>query len=385
MFLIQKIVSAIAGALAACACSYYVAALWAARGFARERRREAKRGAFTPPVSILKPLRGVDPGMYESFRSHCQQQYPEYEIIFGVSDPADPAVAAVRQLQAEFPQREIRLVVCGEGKGTNRKVSKLAQMLAHARHEYLVVNDSDIRVARDYLRSVMAPMADAHAGLVTCLYRGVAAGTLGSRLEALGITVDFVPAVLVAQQFEGLKFGLGSTLALSRKGLEAAGGFESLADYLADDYELGARIARAGLKVQLAETVVEDHLPAYKFGEFLDHQLRWARTIRDSRPRGYAGFVVTFGLPWALLAVAASGGRAWSWALLAATAALRTAVAVAGAKLVQDRHSVRGLWLLPLRDVIALGMWFASFTGHRIAWRGEQYVLEKGKLRPASS
>ncbi len=383
MFLTQKIVCAITGALAACACSYYVAALWAARGFARERRREVKRGAFTPPVSILKPLRGVDPGMYESFRSHCQQQYPEYEIIFGVSDPADPAVAAVRQLQAEFPQREIRLVVCREGKGTNRKVSKLAQMLAHARHEYLIVNDSDIRVAREYLRSVMAPMADANAGLVTCLYRGVAAGTLGSRLEALGITVDFVPAVLVAQQFEGLKFGLGSTLALSRRGLEAAGGFESLADYLADDYELGARIARAGLTVQLAETVVEDHLPAYKFGEFLDHQLRWARTIRDSRPLGYAGFVVTFGLPWALLAVAASGGRAWSWALLAATAALRTAVAVAGAKLVQDRHSVRDLWLLPLRDVIALGVWFASFTGHRIAWRGEQYVLEKGKLRPA--
>ena len=238
--------------------------------------------------------------MYESFRSHCLQDYPEYEIIFGVSDPADPAIELVERLKQEFPQRAIRLVICSRNLGTNTKVSNLAQMLTQAKYENILVNDSDIRVEPDYLRRVIAPLADNEIGLVTCLYRGIASPTLGSRLESIGISTDFAAGVLTARQLEGgIRFGLGSTLAFRRRDLEAIGGFEAFVDYLADDYEIGKRIAQRGLKVKLSEVVVETFLPAYTLRQFLDHQLRWGRAVRDSRRGGYLGLVLTFGLPWA--------------------------------------------------------------------------------------
>ena len=266
------------------------------------------------PVSILKPLKGTDPEMYESFRSHCLQDYPEYEIIFGVSDPDDPAIECVKKLQREFPDRRIHLMVCPGILGANVKVSNLAQMLTETRYDRLIVNDSDIRVRPDYLRRVTAPLADLRVGMATCLYRGAASPTMGSRLEALGISTDFCPSVLAARQLEGgIRFGLGSTLAFRRAELEKIGGFASFIDYLADDYELGKRIAGLGLRVDLSDVVVETFLPPYRLREFLAHQLRWARGVRDARPRGYrSGF--TFGLLWALLAVAASRGALWSWA-----------------------------------------------------------------------
>ena len=242
--------------------------------------------------------------MYESFRSHCLQDYPEYEIIFGVSDPADPALQLVERLKLEFPQRAIRSMVCSENLGSNTKVSNLAQMLRQAKHENILVNDSDIRVPSDYLRRVMAPLADPQVGLVTCLYRGMASPTLGSRLEALGISTDFSAGVLAARQLEGgIRFGLGSTLAFRRRDLEAIGGFEALVDYLADDYEIGRRMAERGLRVTLSDVVVETFLPAYTLRQFVEHQLRWGRTVRDSRRWGYLGLALTFGFPWAVLAV----------------------------------------------------------------------------------
>src|SRR3984885_11122854 len=219
---------------------YYLLCLWSAAAFLRE--REAGEGSAptweVPPVSILKPLKGTDPEIYENFRSHCLQDYPEYEIIFGVNDPNDPAIESVRELQREFPDRRIQLLVGSNILGANVKVSNLAQMLAEARYDYLIVNDSDIRVEPDYLRRVIAPLADLRIGMATCLYRGVADATLGSRLEALGISTDFCPSVLAAWQLEGgIRFGLGSTLAFGRADLEKIGGFTSFVDYLADDYE----------------------------------------------------------------------------------------------------------------------------------------------------
>jgi len=365
--------------------SYYALCLWSAAGFLRE-RKAAGEGArptqFVPPVSILKPLKGTDPEAYESFRSHCLQDYPEYEIIFGVSDPRDPAAELVERLKKEFPQRLIRLMFCPKNLGTNTKVSNLAQMLAVARYEYLIVNDSDIRVEPDYLRRVVAPLADPKVGMVTCLYRSVAGPTLGSRLESIGISTDFSAGVLAARQLErGIRFGLGSTLAFRRRDLESIGGFEALADYLADDYEIGSRIAARGLEVKLSEVVVETFLPPYTPREFVDHQLRWARSVRDSRPWGSVGLGLTFGLPWTLLALVFSLGAAWAWELLAAVAAMRVAVAlVIGSLVLRDRQVLRWLGLLPLRDVVALLVWLASFTGHTVSWRGDSFELKRGKL-----
>jgi ceramide glucosyltransferase len=371
-----------AGAIASAA--YYALCLWSAVRFLLERKAagEDVRPLANFPVSILKPLRGTDPEMYESFRSHCLQDYAEHEIIFGISDANDPAIPLVERLKAEFPQRSIRLMVCQENLGTNTKVSNLAQIVREARHEYLIVNDSDIRVDPDYLQRVLAPLSDPKVGLVTCLYRGVANSTLGSHLESLGISTDFCPGVLVAQCVEGgIRFGLGSTLAFRRRDLEAMGGFESLVDYLADDYQLGSRIAALGMKVQLSTVVVETFLPRYTLRGFFDHQLRWARTIRDSRRWGYLGLGLTFGLPWALLSLILARGAGWAWELLAAVVIARFAVAVVVGRLVlQDRQMARLLVLIPLRDFVAVLVWLASFTGHKITWRGESFTLTDGKL-----
>src|SRR5580692_5022506 len=253
---------------------YFLSALGVA-SFLGERRRKLKQApaeSQLPPVSILKPLKGVDPEMWESFCSHCEQQYPEFQLIFGVSDPGDPAVEIVHKLQAKYPSLPIELIVCDRVLGTNIKVSNLAQMLPAARHELLLVNDSDIRVPSDYLRQVITPLTDDSVGLVTCLYRGAASPTLGSRLEALGISTDFVPGVLSARFLEkGLHFGLGSTLAFHRRDLDAAGGFEALLDYLADDYELGHRISSTGKRVELSAAIVATFLPAYSLRQFFQH------------------------------------------------------------------------------------------------------------------
>ena len=335
-----------------------------------------------PPVSILKPLKGTDPDIYESFRSHCLQDYPECEIIFGVSDPDDPAVASVKQLQREFPGRTIRLVVSPNKLGPNVKVSNLEQMLPAARYQHLLVNDSDIRVEPDYLRRIMSPLADERVGMVTCLYRGVAAPTMGSRLESLGISTDFCAGVLVARQLEGgIRFGLGSTLAFRRADLERIGGFKSIADFLADDYEMGRRISGLGLQVVLSGVVVETHLPAYDLAGFLSHQLRWARGVRDARVGGYIGLVSTYGLMWALLALVAAHAAPWSWALVGVTVLLRLAVAVSvGSAVLEDRQLPGNLWLLPIRDLVAVAVWVASFAGHTVTWRGERFELKKGRL-----
>ena len=320
--------------------------------------------------------------MYEAFRSHCVQDYPEYEIIFGVSEPDDPAVDLVKQLQQEFPQTRIGWVVCPKKLGANVKVSNLQQMLASARYECLLVNDSDIRVPPDYLSRVMAPLADERVGLVTCLYRGVAASTLGSWLESLGISTDFIPGVLVASLLEeGLHFALGSTMAFRRADLARIGGFESIVDFLADDYELGRRIAGLGLRIELSDTVVETHLPAYDMRGFLAHQLRWARGVRDARPGGYLGLVTTFGLVWGILVVALAQGAPWSWAVLGTTVLLRLLVAMTvGGFLLRDRAAWRDLWLLPARDLIAVAVWIASFFGHSVTWRGDRFELKDGRL-----
>jgi ceramide glucosyltransferase len=378
-----RVIEVLAGLGTLSSLAYYALCIASAIGFLRRKEPANHLPAVElPPISILKPLKGIDPGMYENLRSHCVQDYHGFEIIFGVGDAGDPAVEFVERLKADFPEVPIRLLICPRVLGTNLKVSNLAQMLPEALHEHIVVNDSDIRVDKNYLRQVIAPLSDPNIGLVTCLYRGVPGASLGSRLESLFISTDFCAGVLAARLVErGIHFGLGSTLAFRRRDLAAAGGFEALADYLADDYELGRRIAGLGLRVELPETVVETYLPKYNFQQFLHHQLRWARTIRDSRPAGYAGLAATFGMVWALLALLCAHGASWAWVLFGSTMILRYAVAViVGRFVLDDRQIMRLLLLIPLRDFVAFFVWIAGFRGGSITWRGTTFELKDGKL-----
>jgi len=383
------IIAIATGVIAVCSTGYYALCLWSAARFLRERKAAGEGARATQtvlPVSILKPLKGTDPEMYESLRSHCLQDVPEYELVFGVSDQADPAIRLIERLKMEFPHAAVRLMICARNLGANIKVSNLAQMMLEAKYEHVLVNDSDIRIPPDYLRRVTAPLTDPQVGLVTCLYRGVSGRTLGSRLESLGISTDFSAGVLAAWQLEGgIRFGLGSTLVFRRDDLKAIGGFEALVDYLADDYEIGRRIAAGGLKVRLSDVVVETYLPAYTLRQFVDHQLRWGRTVRESRRWGYLGLVLTFGVPWALLALLLSlllsHGVLAAWALLVAVTGLRVAVAlVVGWSVLRDRQVLPLLLLLPLRDVAALLVWIASLAGHTVVWRGDSFKLKDGKL-----
>ncbi len=393
--MVAIVVAAVTTLLSIAGFFFYLLALLSARSFGRAARRALP--AFTPPVSILKPVKGLDPEMYASFASHCRQQYgAAYELIFGVSSMDDAAVAAIEKLKLEFPTQRILLVACPNILGTNGKVSNLAQMLPHAQFDYIVINDSDILVSPLYLQRIMAafqfvsrkqrPDRRNKVGLVTAPYRGKSHGTMGSKMEALGISTDFMSGVLTARMLEGgIRFGLGSTLAFSREALDAIGGLRPLVDYLADDYECGARVYAAGYDVALSAEVVETYVPPYRFADFLAHQIRWSRSTRDSRKWGYAGLVFTFGLPWAFLNLIASGFSLPSVALFVLTLVARTALALSvGVGILGDVQVLRDIWLLLPRDLVAMGLWAWSFAGDTVVWRGHRFTLKDGKLSRAA-
>lgn len=368
--------------------AYMLLALWGARDFVHSLRRVSSEPDFAPDVSILKPVKGVDPRMYSGLRSHCEQQYSgSFEILFGVSALDDPAVAEIERLRAEYPAIDIRIVECSERLGTSGKVSNLVQMLRSSQYEHIVINDSDIHVSPLYLQRVLRLFRDTKVGLVTAPYLGITATrgaglTVWAKLEALGISTDFLPGVLTARKLEGgIHFGLGSTLATTKAALEKIGGLEPLADYLADDYELGRRISQDGYRVELCGETVETTVPAYGFRGFWDHQLRWARSMRDSRELGYVGLGVTYCLPWAMMTILASGFALWSFTLFSIVLLARIAVALTvGVGVLRDGQVLRDLWLLPLRDCMGLLVWLWSFAGETVVWRGEIFRLKNGKL-----
>jgi ceramide glucosyltransferase len=370
--------------------AYLVLALLGARDFSHYWRGRSADIGFAPDVSILKPVKGLDPRMYAGLVSHCQQKYAgRFELVFGVGSVDDPAVAEIERLRAEFPECAIRLVECRERLGTSGKVSNLVQMLRVASYEYVLINDSDIFVSPQYLTRVMAGFSDAQVGMVTVPYVGRTADggtamTIWSRLEALGISTDFIPGVLTARKLEGgIRFGLGSTLATSKAVLAKAGGLEALVEYLADDYEMGVRIAGAGYRVVLCDEVVETTVPAYRFRGFWDHQLRWARSTRDSRKLGYMGLGITYALPWAVMTCVASGFALWSFSLLSVVVLARVAVALSvGVGVLNDGQVLRDLWLLPLRDFFGLFFWAWSFAEDTVVWRGEVFRLRNGRITP---
>jgi ceramide glucosyltransferase len=371
--------------------AYLLIALWGARDFVHHWQRRSLDIGHAPDVTILKPVKGIDARMYAGLVSHCEQQYSgNFEIVFGVSSLDDPAVAEINRLRTDFPAIAIRLVECRERLGTSGKVSNLVQMLREARYEHVIINDSDIHVTQHYLTRVMACFADPNVGMVTAPYIGRTADsgpglTLWSRLEALGISTDFFAGVLTARKLEGgIRFGLGSTLATSKAALAKAGGLEPLVEYLADDYEMGERIANAGFRVELCSEVVETTVPAYQFSGFRDHQLRWARSTRDSRKLGYLGLGITYALPWAIMTCIASGLALWSFSLLSVVLLARVAVALSvGVGVLRDGQVLRDLYLLPLRDFFGLGFWAWSFAGDTVVWRGELFHLRNGRMTPA--
>jgi ceramide glucosyltransferase len=326
-------------------------------------------------ISILKPLRGRDPHLFEALRSHAEQDYPRFEILFGVSDPADPAIEDIDRLRAAYPAVPISLHVALT-KAPNAKAGVLAELAKRARHPLLLVNDSDIKVPRGYLRDVAAPLNDPKIGLVTCLYRA-SAESWPSRMEALGIATEFAPSVMVARLLGVAEFALGSTMALRASTLTEIGGFETIADYLADDYQLGRHISERGYRIHFAQPVVETALGAETWTQVWRHQVRWSRTIRVSRPSGYYGYVITHATLWAAVAFAA--GAAWAGMI---ALALRIVAGICiGRGVLRDRSALRLFPLIPLRDLFGFAVWVAGLFGNTVTWRGQVLRLRRdGRL-----
>lgn len=365
-------------ALVLISCAYWLFTLVLIYRFFRSRPAHAE--GFTPPVSILKPARGVDHQAYENFVSFCQQDYPRFELLFGVADARDPVIPVVERVQREFPRLSIRLVVA-PAFGANRKASLLHHLSELASYEVLAVSDSDVRVTPDYLRRVVAPLSDERVGLVTCLYRGEEALTLTARLEALYMGATFTPLALMARQYLRMRLALGATMVLRKSGLRRIGGFAALADCLADDYQLGRRIANLGEVVHLSHYVVACVLGATTFREQWDREVRWARNNRVSRPREFPLLPLTFATPLAVIAVLASGLSSYAWWALALALAVRYLVGWVTTGFTGDRVARRWLFLLPLRDLLTALVWCAGLIGRGVVWRGEEYRLESdGRL-----
>jgi len=366
--------------LALAPVGYYVAGILAAVRFFSRERAKALTG-FAPPVSILKPVHGIDFASYENFASFCKQDYPEYEILFCVNDLSDPAAAIIQKVMADFPERSIRILSGAAQLGSNRKVNNLVLLAREASHEILVQSDGDVRVGPNYLREVVAPFSDPGVGAVSCLYRGIAERNFWAELEAVGAASDFTAGALVAEWKEGVTFALGASVTTTKSWLAKIGGYESLANLLADDHVLGNRVHKAGGKVLLSREPVWTMYPAQTARGFWEHQVRWARTIRSVRPASYFGLLFTHGLPLALLA-AAVAPTAWiSTAYVAAYFVLRLTLAwVVGVWGLQDEVLRRKLWLVPLRDLVYFAVWLAAFTSHRIQWRGQEFELHDGQM-----
>lgn len=362
---------------------YLVLVLLAADRFRCRSAQPACLGHVLPPVTLLKPLHGMEPRLRENLESFFRQDYPTFELVFGVRNADDPALAVVHELMRRYPAVAVQICHSGEPAWANAKVHNLQRMLAQASHATLVISDSDVNVAPHYLRAVTQPLLDPKVGMVTCVYRGVPSGGVWSRLEALGMSVEMTSGVLVADMLEGMKFALGPTMATRRDCLDAIGGFKALADYLADDYVLGNRIHAAGYEVVLSDHIIEHHVINRSWLASLQHQVRWAKSTRRSRPKGHLGTGLTFAVPFALLGstIAWTLGRPELAAVLLVISVLNRAVQcyAVGWGIVRDPASRTAFLLYPVRDLLGFVYWAASFlTGSRTTWRGQRYVIHDG-------
>jgi len=368
-------------ALAAAPLGYYAVAIVAASRFFRE--RPAPTSNFAPPISILKPVRGLDREAYENFASFCRQDYPQFEILFCATDREDPAVPVIEQIIRDFPTRSVRLLIGSEPLGASDKVNKLCRMVREAAHEIVIVSDSDVRVEPGFLRAVAAPFSDSKVGGVTCLYRGITDGSFAADLEALGNSTDFSAGVLVAWLFGGVKFMLGAVMATTKARLAEIGGFESMADHFSDDYELGSRIAARGYRIELSTFPVSIVYPQMTFRDALRQQIRWNLSVRYSRPWGHLGLIFTQGLAWLVVVVSlvhtwlAALGYAAAYSLLQTDMALSVGARGMGDKIVRQEQ-----WMMPFREAFAFFAWVLSFFPQRIHWRGQEFNVRERRLVP---
>lgn len=355
---------------------FYAIEIWSARQFFRP--RPAPAVPFQPPVTVLKPLKGVDVELYENLLTFCRQRYPEFQLICGVADAADPAIEVVRRLQAEFPQLAIELVVDGRIYGTNYKVSNLHNMYQHARHGVIVLADSDIRVGPDYLTRVVEPLRDARVGVSTCLYRAVSTGGLPTLVESLFVNTDFANLVMLARKVEKASYAFGATIAMRREVLEEIGGFLPIANLLADDYEIGYRVFQRGYVNELSTEVVDTVLSVGSWRRLYDHQVRWARTYRVNRPGGYFGSLLTHGTFWAVLHLVVNGFSAAALAVSGAVLGLRYLAAgrMAWTHLKTDLTWGEFLLVAP-KDLFVTAVWFAAFGGNRVVWSGHRFEVQR--------
>jgi ceramide glucosyltransferase len=334
----------------------------------------------TPAVTVLKPLCGAEPELYGALRSFCEQSGARTQIVFGVCDAQDPALAVVRRLQREFAGRDLEVVIDPSRHGSSRKVSNLINMMRRARHDHLVIADSDVRVPTGYLAQVVAPLADPRVGIVTCAYRGLARGGAWSQLLTAFINDWFMPSVFIAATLGSRAFAFGATIALRRDALAAIGGFEAIADQLADDYRLGELTRKAGLRTVLSEVVVDTWVAEASARDLIRHELRWLRTIRTVRPAGYAGSFVTFELPVAALGCLLAAGSAAVLGMLAITGAARLVLHFNARRL---GAALRQLWVLPVNDSLAFLLWCWGFVSRRVHWRQTRYrVARDGTVQP---
>lgn len=341
--------------------------------------------SFAPPVSILKAVRGVDHDAYENFASFCRLDYPEYELLFAMADRNDPVIPVIEKLQKDFPERRITFVTDVPRIGENNKVNTLCRLVKEATHELMVMSDSDVRVDRNYLREVAAPFRDVAVGAVTSFYRCTGGGTLAADLDMLGMCMESVPSALVARKLEGkVQFAYGWTMATTKERLAEIGGWEAMANYHSDDFELGNRIAAKGHRVELMREPVWMVFSKEKFGDFLRHELRWAVGLRNVRPVGYVGMIFTHGLPWTVAAVTVALTSGWpglAGSYLGAYLTLRLSIGyAAGVWGLRDQVGASKLWLAPLRDGISAGVWLAGFFTSKITWRGLGYRVKDGLL-----
>ncbi|MCL6480367.1 MAG: glycosyltransferase [Firmicutes bacterium] len=367
---------------------YYLLVLWAARRFERSLRAARPAAPFTPPISVLKPIRGLDRNAYKNFASFCQLDYPVYEVLFCASDPEDPAVPVVEQVMRDFPQVPIRLLIGAEPVGVNDRINKLCRLVREARYDLLVITDSDVRAEPGFLHAFAAAFRDARTGAAMMLFRSDVEDSLVSRLDGLGVGNDFWSSALVAVWLEGgPRFIHGAAMAARRDRLAEIGGFEAMAHHQLDDFLLGHRMARAGHRVALIPPAFWMVYASADWREYLRHELMRYVRFRHVRPLGYAGILFTYGLPWSLAAMAAAPSASVGLAYLIAYVLLRYAsVWAVGVGVLDDPAVRRSWWLAPLRDAVAFPIWLAGFASRRFRWRGLEFRVEKGgRLVPVTA